>query len=272
MEQNSQYVGPEYGHDNGSLLMAARNVLAKEHGVDDLKIFSHPDFGAIRCIEIDGAPWFVGKDVAAAVGYEHPTDAVRNRVGEEDRVVSKMETTSGEQTMVIINECGLYSLILSSKLPSAKKFKFWITSEVLPAIRKYGADINAAEGQQFTNREYLQAGLALSKCSKAALPAFMEMMKKSGMLCSDKDSIKLPDPACQRYQYLRQLIIRAYSKTGNPTHMSKTDIAKTIGVTRRILDDYIDGKIRKLKHKNVEEMIVRLENEMARREMMAKSA
>ena len=88
---------------------------------------------------IDGEPWFVGKDVAEALGYERPTDTVRKRVDDEDRGISKMETPSGKQEMTIINESGLYTLVLGSKLDSAKRFKRWVTSEVLPAIRKTGS-------------------------------------------------------------------------------------------------------------------------------------
>lgn len=106
--------------------------------MNDLQIFSNSEFGNIRTVTIDGEPWFVGKDIAEALGYEKPTDAVRKRVDDEDRGISKMETPSGIQNMTVINESGLYSLILSSKLPNAKKFKRWVTSEVLPAIRKTG--------------------------------------------------------------------------------------------------------------------------------------
>lgn len=105
----------------------------------DLQIFNNPEFGAIRTIEKDGEPWFVGKDVATALGYEKPTDAVRKHTDMEDRGISKMETPSGIQEMTIINESGLYSLVLSSKLPTAKKFKRWVTNEVIPSIRKHGA-------------------------------------------------------------------------------------------------------------------------------------
>ena len=111
----------------------------------ELMIFNSPEFGQIRSVEIDGEPWLVGKDVAVALGYEKPTDTVRKRVDEEDRGVSKIETPSGTQEMTIINESGLYSLILSSKLPGAKKFKRWVTSEVLPSIRKTGGYLPAAE-------------------------------------------------------------------------------------------------------------------------------
>lgn len=106
--------------------------------MNDLMIFNNPEFGEIRSVEIKGEAWLVGKDVAQALGYDKPTDAVRKRVDAEDRGVSKMETPSGKQEMTIINESGLYSLVLGSKLPGAKKFKRWVTSEVLPAIRKTG--------------------------------------------------------------------------------------------------------------------------------------
>ena len=104
----------------------------------DLQIFNSPESGEIRTIEKNGEPWFVGKDVAAALGYEKPTDAVRKHVDVEDRGISKMETPSGAQETTIINESGLYSLVLSSKLPTAIKFKRWVTSEVIPSIRKHG--------------------------------------------------------------------------------------------------------------------------------------
>lgn len=105
----------------------------------DLQIFNSPEFGAIRTIEKDGEPWFVGKDVAAALGYKEPTKAAREKVDDDDKGVSKIDTPSGIQEMTIINESGLYSLVLSSKLPNAKKFKRWVTSEIIPSIRKHGA-------------------------------------------------------------------------------------------------------------------------------------
>lgn len=106
--------------------------------MNEVKIFNNEEFGEVRTLVIDGEPWFVGKDVAAALGYAKPTDAIRKRVDGEDTGISKMETPSGIQEMVIINESGLYSLIFGSKLESAKKFKHWVTSEVLPQIRKTG--------------------------------------------------------------------------------------------------------------------------------------
>lgn len=109
--------------------------------MNELKVFQNPEFGSIRTIQIDGEPWFVGKDVAQALGYgdgKSLNNAVANHVDSEDKGVTEMMTPGGNQNMAIINESGLYSLILSSKLPNAKKFKRWVTAEVLPAIRKTG--------------------------------------------------------------------------------------------------------------------------------------
>lgn len=106
--------------------------------MENVQIFSNEEFGRIRTIAIEGEPWFVGKDVAERLGYKEPTKAAREKVDEEDRGVSKIDTPSGVQEMTIINESGLYSLVLSSKLPRARAFKRWVTSEVIPSIRKRG--------------------------------------------------------------------------------------------------------------------------------------
>lgn len=106
--------------------------------MNELMIFNNPEFGEIRTVEVNGEPWLVGKDVARALGYKDATKAARERVDAEDRGVAKMDTPSGQQEMTIINESGVYSLVLGSKLPGAKKFKRWVTSEVLPSIRKNG--------------------------------------------------------------------------------------------------------------------------------------
>ena len=106
---------------------------------NQMQIFQHEQFGDIRTVVKDNEPWFVGKDVAEALGYKEPSKAAREKVDPDDRGMSKIDTPSGAQEMTIINESGLYSLVLSSKLPGAKQFKRWVTSEVLPSIRKHGA-------------------------------------------------------------------------------------------------------------------------------------
>ena len=109
--------------------------------MSNIQIFNNPEFGEIRTIDQNGEPWFVGKDVATALGYADPRGAISKKVDDLDRGVAKMATPSGEQEMTIINESGLYSLCFSSKLEGAKKFKRWVTSEVLPQIRKTGSYI-----------------------------------------------------------------------------------------------------------------------------------
>lgn len=141
--------------------------------MNDLQIFENPEFGSVRTVEIDGTPWLVGKDVAVALGYAKPTDAIRKHVDPEDKGISKTETPSGEQEMLIINESGLYSLILSSKMPKAKAFKRWVTSEVLPAIREHGAYESVKAKQHIEQLEAtntrLNAAIQNVSSAKAAL-------------------------------------------------------------------------------------------------------
>lgn len=112
----------------------------------ELQIFQNAEFGSVRTADIDGVPYFVGKDVAEILGYSNTRKALLDHVDEEDKTdgVTIRDSIGREQAPVLINESGLYSLILSSKLPTAKKFKRWVTSEVLPAIRKTGGYIPAA--------------------------------------------------------------------------------------------------------------------------------
>ena len=109
--------------------------------MNQLQIFENPEFGAVRTVEIDGEPWLVGKDVARALGYgegKSLANAIARHVDPEDKGVTEMMTPGGRQEMTIINESGLYSLVLSSKLPTARKFRHWVTSEVLPSLRRHG--------------------------------------------------------------------------------------------------------------------------------------
>jgi prophage antirepressor-like protein len=116
----------------------------REH-MNELKVFQNEEFGEVRSLVINDEPWFVGKDVAKALGYENPSKAIRDHVEEEDKKVGVQNVTpyisdnlGRKQYPTFINESGVYSLIFGSKLPSAKKFKHWVTSEVLPTLRKTG--------------------------------------------------------------------------------------------------------------------------------------
>lgn len=106
--------------------------------MSELQIFQNAEFGFVRTATIDGEPYFVGKDVATILGYSNPRDAISKHVDDEDKGVAKCDTLGGRQEILFINESGLYSLILRSQLPAAKRFKRWVTSEVLPAIRRHG--------------------------------------------------------------------------------------------------------------------------------------
>lgn len=113
--------------------------------MNELKIFENPEFGAIRTIVIDNEPWFVGNDVARALGYKDLYSALRHNVDDEDKRLCPVSSTSGTQETMVISESGLYSLIFGSKLEKAKEFKRWVTSEILPSIRKNGGYIQNQE-------------------------------------------------------------------------------------------------------------------------------
>ena len=106
--------------------------------MNELKIFKNSEFGEIRTVEIGGEPWFVSKDMADILGYTNTAKAIRDHVDDEDKLTERIVLSGQNREVIFINESGLYSLILSSKLPNAKAFKRWVTSEVLPSIRKHG--------------------------------------------------------------------------------------------------------------------------------------
>ncbi len=119
------------------------------------QIFKNAEFGQIRTCTVEGETYFVGKDVASALGYKNASKAMADHVDDEDKGVTKRYTLGGNQEMTVINESGLYSLILSSKLESSKRFKRWVTSEVLPAIRQNGRYELEQHNRQLTNRNAL---------------------------------------------------------------------------------------------------------------------
>lgn len=106
--------------------------------MEQIKIFNSDEFGSVRTIIIDGEPWFAGKDVAASLGYKDTSDALKKHVADDDKLTRCFTDSGQNRQMYVINESGLYSLIFGSKLESAQKFKHWVTSEILPSIRKNG--------------------------------------------------------------------------------------------------------------------------------------
>ena len=126
--------------------------------MNEVKIFNSKEFGDIRTVTINGEPWFVGKDVAEVLGYSNSRDALAKHVCSEDKGVAECDTLGGKQKLGIINESGLYTLIFGSKLESAQRFKHWVTSEVLPAIRKTGGyQMQIPQGKELLALAVLEA-------------------------------------------------------------------------------------------------------------------
>lgn len=194
--------------------------------MNDLQIFENPEFGQVRTVEIDGTPWLVGKDVAVALGYKNPGKAIIAHVDEEDKRLEMLPQGADSQNgnvspsskTALINESGLYSLILSSKMPKAKAFKHWVTGEVLPALRKNGV-YETVKAQQHieqleaTNTQLNAAIQAVSE-AKAALANVTAMRDN---FIKDRDDFKehfqkwksLYGGACDRLRRAENLVQQA---------------------------------------------------------------
>ena len=151
--------------------------------MNELQVFKNPEFGTVRTVEVNGEPWLVGKDVAEALGYTNSRKALIDHVDPEDKGVTKCDTPGGQQEMTVINESGVYSLILSSKLPNAKKFKRWVTSEVIPSIRKHGGYIAGQES--LTDDELL---------AKAFIVAQSKIQERDRMIAQQQEKIEADAP------------------------------------------------------------------------------
>lgn len=195
--------------------------------MNDLTTFSNPEFGPVRTVEIDGTPWLVGKDVAVALGYKNPTKAIIAHVDDEDKRLEMLPQEaeaqngtlpSGSTKTALINESGLYSLILSSKMPKAKAFKHWVTGEVLPALRKNGVYETVKAQQHIEQLEAtntrLNAAIQAVSEAKAALANVTAMRDD---FIKDRDDFKehfqkwksLYGGACDRLRRAENLVQQA---------------------------------------------------------------
>lgn len=135
--------------------------------MNELQVFNNQEFGSVRTLTLNDEPWFVGKDVAKILGYVDTNKAIAMHVDEDDKLNDKTALSLGQRGGWFINESGLYSLILSSKLPSAKKFKRWVTSEVLPALRKTGQyQVKELSGQELMAKALIEAQSVLAAKDK----------------------------------------------------------------------------------------------------------
>lgn len=152
--------------------------------MNELMIFNNPEFGSIRTVERDGAPWFVGKDVADVLGYQNGSRDINRHVDEDDKATVACHDGSQNRNVVVINESGLYSLVLSSKLSTAKKFKRWVTSEVIPSIRKHGGYINGQENM--TPAELMASALLMAQRTLAERDARISALTVENQIMAPK--------------------------------------------------------------------------------------
>lgn len=160
--------------------------------MNELQVFTNPEFGQVRTLTIEEEPWFVGKDVAVALGYSVARKAIYDHVDDEDKRGFQIGTPSGEQTMTIINESGLYGLIFGSKLESAKRFKHWVTHDVLPAIRKTGTYSVNPKARALTTDDYMKAAQLAATCRNERLPYVLGFLEQAGFNIPE---VTTPPPA-----------------------------------------------------------------------------
>lgn len=207
--------------------------------MNEMTVFQNPEFGVIRNTMIDGEPWWVGKDIAAALGYAKPRNAIAAHVDDDDRKDAPIQgTPGGTQTMTIINESGLYSLILSSKLPSAKRFKHWVTSEVLPAIRKTGK-YAPDPLDRLTPDDYIRAASIVAKCNDRRLPVALKLLESAGI---DPDVLKGFQQSRDKPSKTK---ITADEQSHLQTVLSKygaTEAVDMVGLNRVLVSFYRTGK------------------------------
>ena len=203
-------------------------------GMSDIQVFNNPIFGNVRTVEIDGEAWLVGKDVAEILGYSEPRSAVSKKVDPEDRGVAKMETPSGIQEMTIINESGFYTLVLGSKLPYAKKFKHWITSEVIPSIRKNGGYI---AGQEHMSDEEL--------LEKAILVAQRKIAERDLIIAEQQKRVGELETAVQEMdgviQNMAPKVDYADRILSSPDCMLVTQIAQDYGMSAKAFNGVLEN-------------------------------
>lgn len=196
--------------------------------MNELQVFKNDMYGEIRTVTIDNEPYFVGKDVVEALGYANSRKALGDHVDGEDKRESQIVTPGGTQNMVIINESGLYSLILSSKLPTAKQFKRWVTNEVLPTIRKHGGYI--------AGQEHMSEAELMAKALLVAQSTLQQRDQRIKSLEAEKSALIVENTIMQpKADYFDELVDRNLLT-------NFTEAAKQLGVKRKDLIDFMLAK------------------------------
>lgn len=194
--------------------------------MEELQIFKNQEFGTIRTTEINGEPYFVGKDIAEALGYAKPENALAAHVDDEDKTTTLIQGTGSnyKTNATVINESGVYALVFSSKLPNAKQFKHWVTSEVLPTIRKHGA---------YMTPETLEKALLNPDGMIKVLQALKEEQNKNKTLVKENSALSVQNETYRpKAEYFDQLVDRKLLT-------NFTDTAKELGVQRKKFLDFL---------------------------------
>lgn len=204
---------------------------------NNVQIFNNEEFGKIRVVNVNNEPWFVGKDVAESLGYRSgkaPVNAVANHVDPEDKGVTEMMTPGGRQNVTIINESGVYALVFSSKLESAKRFKRWVTSEVLPTIRKTGGYVNNDE--LFIETYFSQVDESTKSMLRSTLATVREVNEKNRQLqqtvAVQNQQITEMKPKVTYYDIVLQC----------PDTIAISVIAKDYGKSAKWMNNYLNTK------------------------------
>ena len=230
--------------------------------INELQVFNNPEFGDIRALLIENEPWWIGKEIARALGYGNTRQALATNVDKEDKGVHLLDTLGGKQSLTIINESGLYSLILSSKLPTAKKFKRWITSEVLPALRKSGKyeikaeDPEPTEQRQLTVDDYIRAASIIAGCRNERMPIVIALLKNSGMEIPKIEDRERSAETAYDYDETGETAI-LINEAINDYGMSMTEIGKLCGLQATQISRIRtgQGKVRKSRAKIIQKAI-----------------
>ena len=219
----------------------------------DVQEFENPEFGTVRALTGEnGEPWFVASDVAKVLGYSNPRKAIIDHVDDEDKGVTKRDTLGGTQNMTVINESGLYSLVLSSKLPKAKDFKRWVTHEVLPSIRKHGGymagqEAMTPEQMALASMRWLESKVREQEARLTEQAAQLEAQKPKVLFA---DAVSASDGTCLVGELAKMLTQAGYRTGQNRLFARLRDegyLGKT-GSNRNVpLQKYVDSGLFRIK-------------------------
>lgn len=189
--------------------------------MNEITMFRNPEFGEIRTVDLNGETWFVGADIASVLGYSNPQKAIRDHVDDEDKMVNDSFTLGRGSSPVLVNESGVYALIFSSKLDRAKQFKHWVTSEVLPAIRKHGTYVPTQSDQTALDIQLLNARTMNAN-------VYVNLLQH---VDTKSESYKAILMACAANTAAGQLVLPLPKAEFGKTY-SATDIGRILGISR----------------------------------------